>query len=862
MRRFLLKKTTITRLSFLVVSFALHFPINAQINVLWESRFTSAGANSDFGKEIAVDSNGDVYVTGTSYTNATNGYDIVTIKYNALGVQQWVSTFNGTGNGIDEGRDIAVDNSGNVYVTGYTASTGPNYDYVTIKYNSAGVQQWATLYNGSGNGFDEAYGIAIDNSGNSYVTGSSDAGAQGSNFVTIKYNSAGTQQWATPYNGPGNSVDAATQIKLDNSANVYVSGHSFGSGTDLDIATIKYNNSGVQQWVSRYDGALNFFDVPEALFVDASNNVYVAGASYGGLATENDYVTIMINSAGTQQWARIFDGPLNDEDKAFDVVADQNQNVYVTGRSMGAGGTAENMVTIKYDSGGNVVWQDTYNGPASGYDDAQQMRLGTSGALYVTGYSAGNGTNNDYLTLKYDTLGGNILWKARFDGPASNSDQAFAMEIDAAESIYVTGTSTDPASFKDYSTIKWCQLTATAGVDVQICLGGSTPMNASTTGGVSYDWSPGTGLSDSTVANPTANPTTTTMYTVALTNALGCVDLDTVIVTVNPLPSNVITASGPTTFCDGDSVVLTAGNADNYFWTPTGDTVQSITAFTSATYNVSLTDSNNCNNSAQQIVTVNSLPNVSAGSDANLCNGSSMMLNATGAINYTWNTQTNLSDSTIANPVINPTTATTFWVTGEDANGCKKSDSVFIAISIAPTSVISAPVPNDTLYLLQPNGGDIQFFGNLSTNAINYSWKFGDGGSDIVQNPIYTYTTPGYMTVDLITTNGGCVDTAYTNVMVYNTTGINDILSNNSFTIYPIPAKDMLNINFGEEFYKFGNNSSIEIIDYTGRSLKQFVTNGGKVVTVNLENIPNGVYFVKIVSDNNKHKTIPFIISR
>ncbi|MCB0402906.1 MAG: SBBP repeat-containing protein, partial [Flavobacteriales bacterium] len=456
--------------------------INGQINVLWESRFTGSGVNTDSGKEIAVDANGNVYVTGTSYTNATNGYDIVTIKYDALGNQQWAATFNGSASALDEGRDIAVDNSGNVYVTGYTASSGPNYDYVTIKYNSSGAQQWATLYNGTGNGFDEAYGIAIDNAGNTYVTGSSDAGSQGTNYMTIKYNSAGAQQWATAYNGPGNSVDAATQIKLDASFNVYVSGHSMGSGTDLDIATVKYNNSGAQQWVSRYNGTLNFFDVPEALFVDALNNVYVAGASYGGLATENDFVTIMINSSGTQQWARTYDGPLHDEDKAFDILADGNQNVYVAGRSMGLGGSAENMVTIKYDAAGNQVWRDTYDGPASGYDDAQQMRLGTSGALYVTGYSAGNGTNNDYLTLKYDTANGNIQWKARFDGPASNSDQAFAMEIDANESIYVTGTSTDPASFKDYSTIKWCQLTALGGPDVEICLGSSTLLDATTPG--------------------------------------------------------------------------------------------------------------------------------------------------------------------------------------------------------------------------------------------------------------------------------------------------------------------------------------------------------------------------------------------
>lgn len=846
-----MRSNLITKTSFfnIVLVLLIGLPISnvsGQINVLWESRYTSSGTNSDSGKEIAVDASGNVYVTGTSYTNASSGYDIVTIKYDPLGNQLWASTFNGSGNGLDEGRDIAVDASGNVYVTGYTTSTGPNYDYITIMYNSGGTQQWATPYNGTGNGYDEAYSLAIDNLGNCYVTGGSDAGGQGSNFVTVMYNNAGVQQWATPYNGPGNSVDAATQIKLDGSNNVYVSGHSFGSGTDLDIATVKYNNSGVQQWVSRYNGALSFFDVPEALFVDGSNNVYVAGATYGGLATENDYVTIMINSSGTQQWARVYDGPQNEEDRAFDLVADQNQNVYVTGRSMGSGGTAENMVTIKYDSGGNVIWQDTYDGPASAYDDAQQMRMGASGALYVTGYSVGLGTNNDYLTLKYDTLSGNILWKARFDGPASNSDQAFAMEIDAMESIYVTGSSTDPASFKDYSTIKWCQLDAKAGNDTAICLGNSVQLDATTSGVISYTWTPSTGLNNANIANPIATPTTTTMYTVSATNSLGCIDLDTIIITVNALPSNSISTSGATTFCDGDSVVLTAGNATNYSWTPTNETSQSITVYATGTYTVSLTDSNGCNNTAQEMVTVNPLPNVSAGPDATLCNGSSMMLNASGAVNYTWNTQVNLSDSTIANPIINPTIPTSFWVAGEDTEGCINTDTVFIAISVAPTSVISPPVPNDTLYLLQTNGGDIQFFGNMSTNAITYSWKFGDGGNSSAQNPIYTYTLPGLWNVELITTNGSCNDTAYIDIMAFNTTAIAVINKSYDISLYPNPVNNYLNIELSPDYLSnpIVTGSIINSIGEIVKDLKLVSTN--KTLNLYTGDLPSGVYFLKL----------------
>lgn len=820
--------------------------INAQINVLWEARYTSAGFNPDSGKELTVDAAGNVYVVGTSFTNGVNGFDIITIKYDPLGNQLWATPFNGSASGLDEGRDIAVDAAGNVYVTGYTASTGPNYDYVTIKYNSAGAQQWATLYNGVGNGYDEAYAIAIDNTGNSYVTGSSDAGAQGTNYITIQYNSAGVQQWATTYNGPGNSIDAATQIKLDASFNVYVTGSSDGGASGLDIATLMYNNTGAQQWVSRYNGALSFFDVPEALFIDNLNNVYVAGGTYGGIATENDYVTIKINSTGTQQWAQTVDGPLNDEDKAFDVLTDLNQNVYVTGRSMGAGGTAENILTIKYDPLGNLLWQDTYNGPSSGYDDAQQMRLGASGDLYITGYSAGNGTNNDYLTLKYDTGNAAILWEARFDGPASNNDQAFAMEIDATESVYVTGASNDPTSSQDFSTIKWCQLTTSAGSDVEICIGDSIQLNANAPGGVGYLWTPSTGLSDNIAPNPFAFPSVTTTYVVSGTNAIGCTDYDTLIITVNPLPLNTITTSGPSTFCMGDSVTLTATNLGSYNWTPTLDTTQAITVFTSGNYSVSIVDSNSCSNTGMQTVTVNSLPNVSAGFDLNVCNGDSIQLNATGANTYTWNTQTTLTDSTIDNPIAFPSTQTTYWVIGEDANGCKKSDSILIAVSVSPFADMSNSAGNDTLDLDLPNGGDIQFFSTLSTNAVGFTWDFGDGGSDNAPNPIYTYTGPGVFTVMLIASNGGCTDTVFTTITVLQTISIKEDDLSNLISVFPNPANDIINISLNQI-----ENNVITIYNGVGQLIATPKINSRKTLTINTKSFSDGIYVIHFEVNGN-----------
>jgi hypothetical protein len=139
-------------------------------------------------------------------------------------------------------------------VTGTSDSggQGSNYDYATIKYNSDGQQQWIARYDGPANDGDDAYAIAVDASGNVYVTGVSVGSGTGADFATIKYNSAGQQQWVARYNGPVNGDDYCYAIALDNSGNIYVTGASEDCCDRRDYATIKYNSAGQQQWVARY----------------------------------------------------------------------------------------------------------------------------------------------------------------------------------------------------------------------------------------------------------------------------------------------------------------------------------------------------------------------------------------------------------------------------------------------------------------------------------------------------------------------------------------------------------------------------------------------------------------------------------
>nr|MBA3971615.1 SBBP repeat-containing protein [Bacteroidota bacterium] len=125
-------------LSFLISGASL-LTITAQINIQWQTRYTSAGSNVDRAEDLVMDASGNVYVTGLGL-GASGNFDYVTIKYDPAGAQVWKSEYNGPGNSLDEAHAIVVDGAGNVYVTGWSfGGAGTGYDYATVKYNSAGV---------------------------------------------------------------------------------------------------------------------------------------------------------------------------------------------------------------------------------------------------------------------------------------------------------------------------------------------------------------------------------------------------------------------------------------------------------------------------------------------------------------------------------------------------------------------------------------------------------------------------------------------------------------------------------------------------------------------------------------------------
>ncbi len=427
---------------------------NGQVVEEWVARYNGSGNNDEVAVSLAVDNEGNVFVTGYSDGGVTE-LDFATIKYNAAGTQLWAEHYNSPANDYDAAVGLGLDADGNAYVTGFSLGVGTDHDWTTIKYSSAGVQQWVASYNGSGNGHDETWALAIDEEGNVYVTGSSIEVGSGSDYTTIKYNADGFQQWIVHYNGSANSSDGARAIRLDEDGNIYVAGTSIGLGTNNDYATIKYDNSGAQLWVARYTGPGAGFDNPYSICLDGEKNVYVTGYSTGS-GTDYDYATLKYDSTGIQQWISRYNGPGNGIDIAMSVRVSLTKDVYITGYSWSST-FAYDYATIKYDSLGGQQWVNRYSG-SNANDRAWALGLDNEGNIYVTGESWGGATNRDYATIKYDPSGLQH-WVARYNGPGNQHDDANALVVDGIGNVYVTGNSTGNGTSYDFATIKYSQNT-------------------------------------------------------------------------------------------------------------------------------------------------------------------------------------------------------------------------------------------------------------------------------------------------------------------------------------------------------------------------------------------------------------------
>jgi uncharacterized delta-60 repeat protein len=286
----------------------------------------------------------------------------------------------------------------------------------------------------------------MDSNGHVYVTGWRTAVPTLQwEIATTKYDKNGNKHWSHAYPVDPTRPDAESWgIAADPWGNVYVAGH-VGTGTNVDCLLIKYPHDYVQgdepDWVRTWDGGVGH-DQNWTIAVDSDGSVYVTGysvQSHGGVSS-SDIVTMKYDNQGNMVWGtpRLYNGPGNGSDNGLAIVVDPvRKTVSVTGTSLGTD-SGFDIVTITYDSNGAQRWVQRYSGPAGGgRDRGTSLGLDAEGSVYVTGWSQGTPATGDvdYVTLKYD-VGGNQVWVARYNGPAGSNDQAAPPVLAGSGSAY------------------------------------------------------------------------------------------------------------------------------------------------------------------------------------------------------------------------------------------------------------------------------------------------------------------------------------------------------------------------------------------------------------------------------------------
>ncbi|MBL4593456.1 MAG: hypothetical protein JKX68_06535, partial [Flavobacteriales bacterium] len=283
------------------------------------------------------------------------------------------------------------------------------------------------------------------------------------------------------------------------------------------------------------------------------------------------------------------------------------------------------------------------------------------------------------------SLGTTFLWSPNTNISSTTIGNPFIWP--STTTSYIVSVDNGSCTTNDTIIVTVGSASVTAGVDTSICLGDSTQLNAS--GGITYSWTPSTGLSDTTIANPIATPIITTNYILTVVDSLGCVGIDTVVVNVDILPVAIMSAD--TSVCLGDCIQINASGGANYLWTPGATLSDSSISnpiacpMVTTTYYVNVINSSACFSQDSLVVTVNPTPIITTNNDTDVCDGVCVQLNTVGATGYLWSPSAGLSNSTITNPIACPLVTTTYIVTGTDINGCNSSDTVTITVNPLPT---------------------------------------------------------------------------------------------------------------------------------------------------------------------------------
>lgn len=393
--------------------------------------------------------------------------------------------------------------------------------------------------------------------------------------------------------------------------------------------------------------------------------------------------------------------------------------------------------------------------PSFAVDDIELSVPG--GAMPVADFSSSDSIICIGSCINFTDLSTNspTTWSWTFNGatPGTSTTQSPSnICYNTAGTYTVTLVATNGFGSDTETKTSFITVVATPAVSVSpsspsICSGGSTSLTAG--GASNYSWSPATGLSSTTGSIVTANPAMTTTYTVT-GNTSGCTGSTTVTVTVNTSPTISVTPS-PASYCTGGSVSLSASGATSYSWSPSSGlsctSCSNPTANPAATITYTVTGtSSGCTGTSSITVTVNPLPTVSVTPNpVTICSGNSTVLNASGALTYSWSPATGLSATSGASVTANPLLSITYTITGTDSNGCSNTTDVAVTV----TSAITANAGTDTSLC---SGSSVTL---SATGGSSYAWSPSSGLSCTnCQSPVANPTSTTTYTVTV--SSGSC----------------------------------------------------------------------------------------------------------
>lgn len=373
----------------------------------WVRTYKLPGTTGSRATEVEVDKSGNVIVAGTvgvAPPASAKGRNIIVLKYSAGGTFRWRNVYDGPGHKDDSVTGMKLDTSGNVYVSGASRGAGTGRDYVTIKVRSGGSRAWVRRYSGSA-GADEARGIAVDSSGNAYVTGVCNLTAGKPRAVTIKYSAAGNRRWLRIYKGSsgGAYLNAIAVRRVSGTTRVFVAGSMWnGNAEGSDALFIKYAaGNGATAWRRTMGNGEMFDESAQELAIDPHGGPVAVGTTRD---ENNGYTHGFVagfSATGSAPWSDEYWSGGVDNDAMFQALAlDAGGSVYAGGWAQTAGGGTDFAVRYLFRLVGPGNWGTVIDGAAHGDDICRALVVGPDGA-YAAGETANVGSGTDALLVKF-----------------------------------------------------------------------------------------------------------------------------------------------------------------------------------------------------------------------------------------------------------------------------------------------------------------------------------------------------------------------------------------------------------------------------------------------------------------------------